>query len=179
MKQNGFVLAVAGVGAAAALLLALSTALSPVARHNADAQRHAMLTQLLPGSNRFTPETHSAEDDFITGVFKGDNGYILETTTPGYAGNIVLLVGVNNKGSVTGLVVRNLEETYGLGGNALWDVEFLSQFLHSSGNAAVGEGVDALTGATVTSKAIAKGVNAAVAFVTGADISSTATEWEG
>ena len=91
----------------------------------------------------------------------------------------MLLVGVSDQGNVTGVVVRDLEETFGLGANALRDTAFLSQFLHTSGEAAVGETVDALTGATVTSKAIAKGVNAAVAFVTGADISSGATEWEG
>ena len=45
--------------------------------------------------------------------------------------------------------------------------------------AAVGEDIDALTGATVTSKAVTRAVNSAVAFVTGADISSSATEWEG
>ena len=36
-----------------------------------------------------------------------------------------------------------------------------------------------LTGATVSSKAITRGVNSAVAFVTGADVSSGATEWGG
>ena len=45
--------------------------------------------------------------------------------------------------------------------------------------AAVGEGIDALTGATVTSKAVTRAVNSAAAFVTGADVSSGATEWEG
>ena len=43
----------------------------------------------------------------------------------------------------------------------------------------MGETVDAMTGATVSSKAIARGVNSAVAFVTGADVSSSATEWGG
>ena len=90
-----------------------------------------------------------------------------------------LMVGVSNDGKVTGVVVRDMEETYGLGTNALQDVEFLSQFLRTSGEAAVGETVDALTGATVSSKAITKGINAAVAFVTGADVTSSATEWEG
>ena len=49
----------------------------------------------------------------------------------------------------------------------------------TTGEAAVGEGIDALTGATVTSKAVTRAVNSAAAFVTGADVSSGATEWEG
>ena len=41
------------------------------------------------------------------------------------------------------------------------------------------DGVDGVTGATVTSKAVVKAVNSAKAFVTGADVSSSATEWGG
>jgi len=40
-------------------------------------------------------------------------------------------------------------------------------------------GIDALTGATVTSKAIVRAVNSAVAYVTGADTVSAATSWGG
>jgi electron transport complex protein RnfG len=90
-----------------------------------------------------------------------------------------MLIGVSNEGSVTGLQVRRMEETFGLGAKALTDWEFLAQFLRTDGDAEVGTNVDALTGATVTSKAIARSVNSAVAFVTGADISSGATSWGG
>ena len=79
--------------------------------------------------------------------------------------------------AVRRLVVRQMEETFGLGGRAASDTGFLAQFLGTAGDAAVGENVDALTGATVTSKAITKGINSAAAFVTGADVSSGATEW--
>ena len=43
----------------------------------------------------------------------------------------------------------------------------------------LGENVDAISGATVTSKAIVRSVNSASAYVTGADISSSATTWGG
>ena len=72
-----------------------------------------------------------------------------------------------------------MEETYGLGREALTDWEFLAQFLNTTGDAEIGVGMDALTGATVTSRAIARGVNSAVGFVTGADVSSGATSWGG
>ena len=58
-------------------------------------------------------------------------------------------------------------------------MEFLAQFLNTTGEAAVGESVDALTGATVTSKAVTRSINSAVAYVTGADTSSAATSWGG
>jgi len=51
--------------------------------------------------------------------------------------------------------------------------------LNTSGEAEVGTNVDAISGATVTSKAVARSINSAVAYVTGADVSSAATEWGG
>ena len=90
-----------------------------------------------------------------------------------------MLIGVCNEGNVTGLQVRDMEENYGLGAEALKDWEFLAQFLRTEGDAEVGNGIDAISGATVTSKAIARSVNSAVGFVTGADTSSSATSWGG
>ena len=101
------------------------------------------------------------------------------STVAGYAGEIRLWVGVSDRGRVTGLVVRDMAETFGLGREALTDIPFLAQFLGTDGDAAVGENVDAITGATVTSRAIARGVNSAAAYVTGADVGSSATEWGG
>ena len=88
-------------------------------------------------------------------------------------------MGVTEDGTVSGVTVRDHAETFGLGGQAQHDVEFLMQFLGTGGDAAVGENVDALTGATVTSKAVTRAVNAAAAWVTGADVSSGTTEWGG
>ena len=134
---------------------------------------------MLPGSAYFEPEQYTGEDTNIHRVWKGETGYIVETITYGYAGNISMLIGVHNDGYVTGLQVRDMEETYGLGAEALTDWEFLRQFLRNEGDAEVGTNVDAITGATVTSKAIARSVNSAVGFVTGADTSSAATSWGG
>lgn len=178
MKKQAWMTAAAAVGGTAVLLLALSAALAPAARRNAEKARGELLALLLPGSGSFVPEpTGGAE--FVIDAWKGEHGFVVETATQGYAGEVVLLVGVDMKGRVTGLVVRDMEETYGLGMQALWDTNFLAQFLHTSGDAAVGENVDALTGATVTSKAITKAINAASAFVTGTDVDSGATQWEG
>ena len=134
---------------------------------------------MLPGSKNFTPEAYTGEDTNIHRVWKGETGYIVETITYGYAGNIRMLVGVCNDGNVTGLQIRDMQETYGLGKEALTNWEFLRQFLRTEGDAEVGTNVDAITGATVTSKAVARSVNSAVGFVTGADTTSAATSWGG
>ena len=164
---------------AAVILLAASYGLSGVTQRNEKADLDFLLTTLLPGSETFEKEVYTGQDQTIRAVYKAENGYVVKTTTRGYVDDITVLVGVTNKGQVVGLVVDELSETWGLGAKALTDTDFLIQFLNTTGDAAVGTNVDAITGATVTSKAVARCVNAAVAFVTGADSSSGATSWGG
>ena len=185
---------------AAALLLGLSVGLDGMAAANAAKAHQELMQTLLPGAVEFTNEPYAGEDANIRSVHKSDIGFVVETVTYGYAGEITMFIGVNNAGKVTGLVVDEAHETFGLGGNALTDHEFLAQFLNKTGSfeiatagadafsgataeaeAAEGEaiGVDAITGATVTSKAVVRCINSAVSFVTGADVTTEATSWGG
>lgn len=187
---------------AALILFGASWGMNGVAARNAQKAHLDMMKTLLPGSESFTVEPYSGEDANIVSVHKAENGFVIETVTYGYAGEITMLIGISNEGMVTGLVVQEAHETTGLGNRVLTDHVFLSQFLNGSGNFAVataGEAdafssatgttetaadgetidVDAISGATVTSKAIIRSVNSAVAYVTGADASSSATTWGG
>lgn len=184
----------------AVLLFGTAYGVQNVAAANAQEHHLWLMHTILPDSVNFTLEPYGGEDANIRSVHKAENGYVIETVTYGYAGEITMLIGVSSEGKVTGLVVTDLSETYGLGANALTDHVFLSQFLNSSGSFEVATGgadafsgatgetaapsgdtveVDGMTGATVTSKAIVRCVNAAVAYVTGADASSAATSWGG
>ena len=164
---------------AAGILFGVTFALNGSAAKNAQAEHLKIMQTVLPGSVNFVVEPYTGDDANIRSVHKGENGFVIETVTAGYAGDITMLIGVSNKGTVTGVVVREMSETFGLGANSLTDHVFLSQFLNTSGETEVGTTVDAITGATVTSKAIARSVNSAVAFVTGADTESGATSWGG
>ena len=211
MKIKEMLLPILVLAVSALLLFGGSAALKGVTEEKRAEDRQYVMEHLLPGSTEFTEEAYEGEDANIVKVFKGTNGYVVETKVAGYADPMDIMVGVSNEGVVTGLVVLDMAETYGLGQQALTDVMFLSQFLRTKGDVVVGEvadgeagatgesqeesmdgtsgatgesepleggvSVDALTGATVTSKAIAKAVNSAAAFVTGADVSSGATEW--
>ncbi len=184
---------------AALVLFGTSFALQGAAAKKAQAEHLWLMQTLLPDSKEFTKEAYDGEDANIRSVHKAENGFVIETVTRGYADDITMFIGVNNDGKVTGLVVYEAHETFGLGNEALTDHVFLSQFLNSAGTFAVAtngadafsgatgetaaEGdsvdVDAITGATVTSKAIVRCVNSAVGYVTGADTSSGATSWGG
>ena len=178
MKRT-ILLPIATIALLAVILAGTSRALSGMATENGRREHLHIMQTLLPGSTTFTVEPYTGDDANIVSVHRGENGFVIETVTNGYVDEIRMLIGVSNDGKVTGLVVRESHETFGLGAQALTDTDFLAQFLNTSGEAEVGSTVDALTGATVTSKAITRAVNSAVAYVTGADASSGATSWGG
>ena len=197
--KKGIVMPIGAIILSALVLFGAAFGLSGIAATNAQKAHLDMMKLLLPGSETFTVEPYSGEDANIVSVHKAENGFVIETRTYGYADNITMLIGVNRDGKVTGLVVQEMYETFGLGAQGLTDHVFLSQFLNKDGTFAVATtgadafsgatgatsssgdevSVDALTGATVTSKAIVRCVNSAVAYVTGADASSGATSWGG
>ena len=185
---------------AALILFGASYGLQGIAARKAQEEHLWLMQTLLPGSENFIVEPYSGEDANIRSVHKAENGYVIETVTYGYAGEITMVIGVSNEGKVTGLVVLEAHETPGLGNEILTDHVFLSQFLNGSGSFAIGTSgadafsaatgeaeaetgtevtVDGITGATVTSKAVARCVNSAVGYVTGADAVSAATTWGG
>ena len=193
MKKNVIALVLTAV-----VLFALAFGLNKEAGANAQEHHIWLMQTLLPGSEEFTLETYSGEDANIRSVHKGETGFVIETVTWGYAGDSVMLIGVSKEGKVTGLTIRDMQETAGLGMQAMWDEQFLAQFLNTEGGVAIGTAgedafsgatgsdttetetyVDGISGATVTSKAIARCVNSAVAYVTGADVDSGATSWGG
>jgi len=94
----------------------------------------------------------------------GDEGWVIMVTPSGFGGEIEMAVGVDKSGAVTGVSIVSMSETSGLGANARRE-SFRSQYIGKSGGVALkkqGGEIDALTGATVTSTAVTKGVNAAL-----------------
>lgn len=161
----------------AGILFGASLATASMAETKIAEENQTIMQMLLPGSSSFEQEIYEGDDTNITAVFKGEKGYVVETAVSGYVDDIVVWTGVDESGSVTGVIVRDMAETNGLGSKAMNDITFLSQFLQTSGDAAIGENIDGITGATVTSKALVKAINSAASFVSGADVTSSATEW--
>lgn len=95
-------------------------------------------------------------------------GYVFNTASKGYGGDVPLTVGIDAAGSITGIVPGDLSnETPGLGQNASKD-SFREQFVGKTGKVSVvknapGENeIQALTSATITSTAVVNAVNDAV-----------------
>lgn len=93
-------------------------------------------------------------------------GYCVKVSESGYGGAIQSIVGVGIDGTVTGVSVISNSETAGLGAN-IKNESFRGQFVGkgevSVVKAGAGENeIDALSGATISSKAMAASVNRAV-----------------
>ena len=108
----------------------------------------------------------------VSSVYQGANGYAVEVTPAGFGGAITMMVGVDNAGAVTGISVISHAETAGLGDVAAAKTSageaFRGQFVGMSGTVSVtkdGGEVEAITSATITSRAICDGVNTALAVV--------------
>ena len=196
--KKPIVLPILTIAVMAVMVLSLTLGTAGIANKKAQEEHLWVMQTLLPGSESFTVEPYDGEDANIRSVHKGETGFVIEVASRGYAGDIVMLIGVSKDGKVTGLTIRDMQETAGLGMSAMWDEMFLAQFLNTEGGVAIGTAgadafsgatgsdsadtdtyVDGISGATVTSKAIARCVNSAVSYVTGADIDSGATSWGG
>ena len=94
-------------------------------------------------------------------------GYAIKVVASGSQVNIEMMVGVDGEGAVTGVSIVDNAETAGIGSKVMENQNgVLDQFIGKSaadGTLAVGTNVDAITGATVSSKGVTAGVNAALA----------------
>lgn len=93
-------------------------------------------------------------------------GYVMTTdSTAGYAGQISISVGMKVDGSVTGMEFLVLNETQGFGSKAA-NPEHKEKYVGFVADSfKLGDNVDAISGATVSSKAVNNAMNAALVFV--------------
>ena len=113
--------------------------------------------------------------DIVAGVKNNKIvGYVITVTdSAGYAGDIKFSVGVGTDGTYKGTSILSIGETAGLGMRAKTDPSFLSQFnnvkvdsftlVKDGTGSSADDKIDAISGSTVTSKAVTSGINAALA----------------
>ena len=110
--------------------------------------------------------------EVMEAVDASDNslGYVITVVSgEGYGGDIQFSVGIQADGTVNGISILSISETAGLGMNANTDV-FKAQFADKNVDAFVvtkqgaknDNEIDAISGATITTKAMVNGVNAGI-----------------
>lgn len=116
-------------------------------------------------------EKYADIEEVYEGTADGQTvGYTYSVVTKGYKAGLTLTIGISTDGKVTGVEITAHDETPGLGANAT-DPEWLEQFKETDGPLVVAKSptgavneVQALTGATITSKGVANAVNLAREF---------------
>ncbi len=113
------------------------------------------------------PEEYAAN---VLAAYKaGNSGYCLQVSGKGYGGTVIVAVGLDASGAVSGIEIVDHSETPGLGANATND-SFRGQFTGATGQLTVVKGdakageIAALSGATITSRCVTGCVNAALAY---------------
>ena len=158
----------------AAALAGVNSITKPVIDRLNDEKTQKAIEAVLPGG--FDEQLTAFDDQggLVSKVYKGQSGYALEVLPSGFDNTITMMVGVDNDGKVLGISVVSHTETAGLGAVAAEKTSkgeaFRSQFVGKSGSVAVtkdGGEIDAITGATITSRAVSVGVNAALTCVAG------------
>ena len=102
-----------------------------------------------------------------------DAGYVVKVSASGSQGTITMMVGVDANKAITGISVISHSETSGIGTKVVENkpnsagVPVLDQFvgLSGAGSLVVGSNITAISGATVSTKGITMGANAALAAV--------------
>jgi len=132
-------------------------------------EEDAALKTIIPEADTFKAGTIDGIEYFE--ALKGPDliGYCLKVTGYGYGGYMRIIVGIDRNGVIKGLRILENQETPGLGSriNEVRPGEnepyFLRQFKGKfAGTVAVNKGIDAITGATISSKAVTDAVNKSV-----------------
>ena len=115
---------------------------------------------VLPGATTKQQET---APEGIDELYTSDAGVVVYVTGQGRNGPMQVQVGVGHSGQVAGVYIDPAKhrETEGLG-DMVEEQYFWGQFIGYPGAFTIGENVDAVTGATITSKTVTDCVNRAV-----------------
>ena len=117
-----------------------------------------------------TTLVYSPEDSIVTGIYEASRdgelvGYCITAEPVGYGGAISLMVGVAPDQTVTKIQIITQNETPGLGAKA-GEEPFSGQFVGKCAGMTLNgdddNSIDAMSGATITSRAVTGGVNEAL-----------------
>ncbi|MBR4068220.1 MAG: FMN-binding protein [Clostridia bacterium] len=168
-KAGWLVLAIIAVVAGSLLAFANQITEEPIRKQNLE-RTHGALTELFPQADRFD-EIALADGDELLSAYTASGagqtiGYAATIASQGYAGPVEVVVGLD-----TGFVLRGIrvggsdfKETEGLGSRAK-EPAFTDQFQGKIPPLGLGQEIDGISGATITSSAVVEGVNQASDWV--------------
>lgn len=143
-------------------------------------EKNQAMKEILPMADTFelsnvvVPEGTTVKE--VYAGLKGNEkvGYAIKVTPKGFGGLIDMMVGISAEGKIGGIKIIAHAETPGLGANST-NINFYGQYKDKSidsklevikAGAPKENEIQAITGATITSRAVTSGVNDAIDFYT-------------
>ena len=152
-----------------ALLLGLTNEVTKpyIAANNEKTTQEAMAAVLPADSYEKVTDQYTGGDATVEDAYSaGDAGYVVQVKpATSFSGNLTIMVGVDSSYACTGISITSTGETSGLGSNASRP-SFADQFIGKTGTVAVtkdGGDINAITGATITSRGVSEAVTSAIA----------------
>lgn len=143
---------------AGAVLAGVNSITSPIIEEQKIAAVKATLIEIFPQATEFAEVTFVDASGKINNVYEAKGqGFVFKVTVQGYKDLITFLVGYNLDGKAVGFKVVSINDTPGIG-MRVGEKEFTDLVVGSS----VPTPVDTLSGATVSSAAVVKGIEAAI-----------------
>ncbi len=139
-------------------------------------EKNEALASTLPGADEFLPVEIKDGVGMISEIYEGRGGggvkgYNFTVSPKGYGGLVTFVVGIGSEGRVMDIKILNHSETPGLGAKAV-EPAFAGQF-HEKLTQSLSvtktppesdDQIQAISGATITSRAVVSGVNAALDY---------------
>ena len=155
-------------GVVAAALAGVNAITKDAIAANQEKKTQDALAVVLPDAGDLQPVALAGDTGIVSEVYTDGASYAVKVLPGGFDGEITMMVGIV-EGKVSGISVISHTETPGLGAvaaaqNAKGEA-FRGQFVGQEGELAIGNQVDAMSGATITSNAVVTGVNAALSYV--------------
>ena len=180
ITKLGIILLVITAVAATLLAVANNVTVDLIAAAQEKANNEA-LKEVLPQAESFIPLDREEFDEILVeyknviDIYVGKNtadeimGYAIKTISSGYGGDIEVVTGFSLDSKITGMKVVSHSETPGLGENAT-KPQFQNQFLGKSTASKISVAksapkdneIQAIAGATITSKSVSNAVNEAI-----------------
>jgi electron transport complex protein RnfG len=152
MVRYGFILALICT-VAAGLLASVNSLTKMRIMQQAQAEEEASLKGVIPEGEYFEPVKSGEEIIYYKAFDKGGNlaGIAFKASGKGYSSTIETMVGMKKDGTITAIKVLSQNETPGLGAR-IAEPSFIGQFANK--NITRLAEVQAITGATISSKAV-------------------------
>jgi electron transport complex protein RnfG len=155
------------ISAVTALALGLvNMVTAPAIAANEEKTRNEAMAEVLPADS-YEEVAYTGGDATVEAVYQaGDAGYVVQVSpATSFNGGLTIMVGVDASGACSGISIVSTSETSGLGANASRPA-FKDQFVGKTGEVHVtkdGGEIDAITGATITSRGVCEAVTSAIA----------------